>query len=197
MPSGPRSAAGRAGSRPPRPAASTARPSRRPRSGDPHGFDGGKLPQGRKRHIVVDTLGLLLVVTATAASADDGTATPQALVKLAEDALPPLKLLWADQKCHNHSLNDWLASNAWYVIEVVGRSKGSKGVEVIPRRWVVERTFAWLGRCGIHSRDYERHVASSEAQLRINMINQVPRRLAGEKYDAPFRYPRPEHEIAA
>src|SRR3954466_2034837 len=70
--------------------------------GGPHGFDGAKLITGRKRHIVVDTLGLLLAVTVTAASADDGTATPQVLVKLSRGAFPRLKLLWAGNKYHNH-----------------------------------------------------------------------------------------------
>jgi putative transposase len=165
--------------------------------GGPHGFDGGKLLAGRKRHIVVDTLGLLLAVTVTAASADDGTAAPEVLVKLTRGAFPRLKLLWADNKYHNHSLEAWRSEHGWYAIEVVGRPKGSKKFEVIPWRWVVERTFAWLGRCRIHSRDYERQTASSEAQVQISMINLMLRRLAGAKYDAPFRYPRPEPNIAA
>jgi hypothetical protein len=87
---------------------------------------------------------------------------------------------------------------AWLVCDR-GRQppEGSKTFEVIPWRWVVERTFAWLGRCRIHSRDYERQTASSEAQVQISMINLMLRRLAGEKYDAPFRYPRPETKTAA
>jgi putative transposase len=165
--------------------------------GGPHGYDGGKRLAGRKRHIVVDTLGLLLAVTVTAASADDGAAAPGVLAKLTREAFPRLSLLWADRKYHNHSLRDWMASNAWYVIEVVGRPGGSKTFEVIPWRWAAERTFAWLGRCRIHSRDYERHAASSEAQVQISMINLMLRRLAGEKYDAPFRYPRPVNKTAA
>ncbi len=165
--------------------------------GGPHGYDGGKKLNGRKRHIIVDTLGLLLAITVTAASADDGTAAPQVLTRLTQKAFPRLEKLWADQKYRNHSLNDWMGPNAWYVIEVVDRPKGSKTFEVIPWRWVVERTFAWLGRCRIHSRDYERHPASSEAQVQISMINLMLRRLTGEKYDAPFRYPRPERKIAA
>ena len=71
--------------------------------GGPHGYDGGKQIKGRKRHIVVDTLGLLLAVTVTAAAADDGTAAPQVLTKLSREAFPRLKKLWADNKYHNHS----------------------------------------------------------------------------------------------
>lgn len=165
--------------------------------GGPHGFDGGKRIAGRKRHLVVDTMGLLLAVIVTAASADDGTAAPLVLAKLSPEAFPRLKRLWADNKYRNHSLEEWRSEHGWYVIEVVGRPKGSTTFEVIPNRWVVERTFAWLGRCRIHSRDYERHTASSEAQVQISMIALMLRRLAGEKAAAPFRYPRPEPKTAA
>ena len=165
--------------------------------GGPHGYDGGKQIKGRKRHIVVDTLGLLLAVTVTSAAADDGTAAPEVLKKLSREEFPRLKKLWADTKYHNHSLNGWLSGHGWYVIEVVSRPAGSKTFKVIKWRWVVERTFAWLGRCRIHSRDYERKTSSSEAQIQISMIGLMLRRLAGEKHKAPFRYPRPQANVAA
>jgi putative transposase len=165
--------------------------------GGPHGYDGGKQLNGRKRHIIVDTLGLLLAVTVTAAAADDGTAAPRVLGKLTKEAFPRLKKLWADNKYHNHSLDAWMSEHGWYVIEVVSRPAGSKKFEVIKWRWVVERTFAWLGRCRIHSRDYERQTGSSEAQVQISMIQLMLRRLAGEKYKAPFRYPKPARKSAA
>jgi putative transposase len=165
--------------------------------GGPHGYDGGKQIKGRKRHIVVDTLGLLLAVTVTSAAADDGTAAPEVLKKLSREEFPRLKKLWADTKYHNHSLNGWLSEHGWYVIEVVSRPAGSKTFKVIKWRWVVERTFAWLGRCRIHSRDYERKTSSSEAQIQISMIGLMLRRLAGEKHKAPFRYLRPQANVAA
>jgi len=165
--------------------------------GGPHGYDGGKQLNGRKRHIVVDTLGLLLAVTVTAAAADDGTAAPRVLGKLTQEAFPRLKKLWADNKYHNHSLDAWMSGHGWYVIEVVSRPAGSKKFEVIKWRWVVERTFAWLGRCRIHSRGYERRTKSSEAQVQISMIPLMLRRLAGEKYKAPFRCPKPARKSAA
>jgi putative transposase len=165
--------------------------------GGPHGYDGGERLAGRKRHIVVDTLGLLLAVTVTAASADDGTAAPQVLSKLDREAFPRLAKLWADRKYRNRSPAAWMSIHGWYEIEVVGRPEGSRTFEVIPWRWAVERTFAWLGRCRIHSRDYERRADSGEAQIRISMIRLMLRRLTGEKYEAPFRYPRPEPKIAA
>jgi putative transposase len=165
--------------------------------GGPHGYDGAKRIKGRKRHIVVDTLGLLLAVTVTSAAADDGTAAPEVLKKLSREEFPRLAKLWADTKYHNHRLNGWLSEHGWYVIEVVSRPAGSKTFQVIQWRWVVERTFAWLGRCRIHSRDYEREPSSSEAQIQISMIGLMLRRLSGEKHKAPFRYPRPQKNAAA
>jgi putative transposase len=165
--------------------------------GGPHGYDGGKRLKGRKRHIVVDTLGLLLAVTVTSAAADDGTAAPQVLEKLTQAAFPRLKKLWADNKYRNHELERWESEHGWYVIEVVRRPPGSEGFQVIKSRWVVERTFAWLGRCRIQSREYERTTSASEAQIQISMIQSMLRRLSGEKQEVPFRYPRPQKNIAA
>jgi putative transposase len=164
--------------------------------GGPHGYDGAKRLKGRKRHIVVDTLGLLLAVTVTAAAADDGTAAPQVLSKLNRESFPRLSKLWADTKDHNHGLHAWVSEHGWYVIEVVSHPV-KEGFEVIMWRWVVERTYAWLGRCRIHSREYERTTGASEAQVRIGMIGLMLRRLAGEKHKAPFRYPRPQRNVAA
>jgi putative transposase len=165
--------------------------------GGPHGYDGGKRLNGRKRHIVVDTLGLLLAVTVTAAAADDGAAAPRVLEKLGRESFPRLKKLWGDNKYNNRSLDEWISEHGWYVIEVKSRPSGSEGFQVIKWRWVVERTFAWLGRCRIHSRDYERKTESSEAQVQISMIWLMLRRLAGERHKAPFRYHRPAYKTAA
>ena len=118
------------------------------------GFDGGKLITGRKRHILVDKLGLLLVVVVSAASADDGTFAPEVLGRLTSEHRSRLKNIWADGKYRNHRLNDWLIeTKAGYVVEVVGRPRGSVGFVEQPRRYVVERTFAWLGRYRRQSRD--------------------------------------------
>jgi putative transposase len=166
-------------------------------TGGPAGYDGGKRLKGRKRHIVVDTLGLLLAVTVTAASADDGTAAPQGLAKLSRESFPRLKKLRGDTKYHNHSLDEWVSGHGWYAIEVKARPPGDGEFKVIKWRRVVERTFAWLGGCRIHSRDYERRADSSEAQVQISMIQLMLKRLAGEKYGSPFRYPRPAYKTAA
>ncbi len=164
--------------------------------GGPHGYDGGKRLNGRKRHIVVDTLGLILAVTVTTAASDDGTGAPQVLEKLDREAFPRLERLWGDNKYHNHSLDEWVSEARLVCHRGDGRPPG-EGFRVIKWRWVVERTFAWLGRCRVHSRDDERRPESSEAQVQISMIQRMLRRLAGEEYEAPFRYPRPERKNAA
>ncbi len=162
-------------------------------AGGERGYDGGKKVNGRKRHIVVDTLGLLLAVAVTAASADDGTAAPRVLEKLDAREHPRLQKLWADQKYHNRSLERWLAAQAvGYRIEVVSRPLGSAGFVLLHRRWVVERTLAWLGRYRRNGKDHERLTASSEATVKVSMIHLMLRRLKPDntKIENPFHYPR-------
>jgi transposase len=159
--------------------------------GGERGYDGGKKIRGLKRHIIVDTLGLLLVVVVSAASADDGTFAPEVLGQLTAEHRTRLELIWADGKYHNHHLNRWLVkSQAGYTIEVVSRPPGSKGFVKLPRRWVVERTFAWLGRYRRNSRDYEWHPYSSESMIRISSIHRMLRILRPEqsKTPVPFKY---------
>jgi putative transposase len=106
---------------------------------DSRGYDGGKKITGRKRHIIVDTLRLLLVAVVTVASADDGTIAPEVLGQLTAEHLTRLEKVWADGKYHNHHLNNWLVtSGAGYVVEVIGPPAGSVGYVKLPRRWVVE-----------------------------------------------------------
>ena len=158
---------------------------------DSRGFDGGKIITGRKRHILVDKLGLLLVVVVSVASADDGTFAPEVLGRMTAEHRSRLKNVWADGKYHNHHLAGWLIkTGAGYVVEVVGRPMGSRGFVEQPQRYVVERTFAWLGRYRRHSRDYERYTSSSEAMVKISSIHRMLRLL---KKDAlmkapPFKY---------
>jgi len=131
--------------------------------GGERGYDGGKKLSGVKRHIVVDTLGLLLVVAASAASADDGTFAPEVLGRLTAEHCTRLELIWADSKYHNHHLIDWLVTTETnYWVEVIGRPAGSVGFVTLPRRWVVERTCAWILRYRRNSWDYERSTESGE-----------------------------------
>jgi putative transposase len=155
--------------------------------GGERGYDGGKKLRGVKRHIIVDTLGLLLVVTVSAASADDGTYAPEVMGRLTAEHCARLKLIWADSKHHNHGLYEWMADKETkYMIEVIGRPDGSVGYVKLPRRWVVERTFAWLGRYRRNSRDYEYFASSSESMLRLSSIHRMLRLLSQDKLN-----PRP------
>ena len=161
--------------------------------GGVRGYDGGKKVSGRKRHIVVDTMGLLLAVAVTSAALDDGTHAPRVLRKLSATGFPRLRLLWADGKYNNRELDRWLArEEARYAVEVVSRPAGAKGFVLLHRRWVVERAFAWMGRCRRLSKDYEYYTRSSEAQVRIGSIQLMLRRLRPNKeiHYAAFKYPK-------
>jgi putative transposase len=158
---------------------------------DSRGYDGGKKITGRKRHIIVDKLGLLLVVVVSVASADDGTFAPEVLGRLTSEHQARLKNIWADGKYRNHHLDDWLrTSEVGYVIEVVGRPAGSVGFVEQPQRYTVERTFAWLGRYRRQSRDYERFGGSSEAMIKVSSIHRMLRFLKKDKSKkvVPFKY---------
>ena len=159
--------------------------------GGERGYDGGKKIRGRKRHIVVDSLGLLLVVLVTAASADDGTTAPRVLGRLTSEHRSRLGKIRADGKYHNHSLNAWHErSKAGYEIEVVSRPAGARGLVLLHRRWVVERTFAWIGRYRRNSRDYEWRPESSEAFIQVCSIHRMLRLLKPDqsKKPVPFKY---------
>jgi putative transposase len=161
--------------------------------GGVRGYDGGKEIRGVKRHIIVGTSGSLLVVPVTAASADDGTAAPEVLGRLTAERCTRLESLWADRKYHDHSPEAWLKkTGAGYEIEVVERPVGAKGFVLLHRRWVVERTFAWLGRYRRHSRDYEWPTESSEAMIQVSSIHRMLRLLKPDqrKKPVPFKYPR-------
>jgi putative transposase len=144
--------------------------------------------KGRKRHIVVDTLGLLLAVSVTAASVDDAAAAPAALGQLSREEFPRLRLLWVDQKYHNHALYGWVAENGHYGLEVVRRPEGAKGFVLLPKRWVAERTFAWLKRYRRLSVDRERSTASCDAMIRPAMVHVMLNRLCPAGEEQEFRY---------
>lgn len=157
--------------------------------GGEHGYDGGKKINGRKRHILVDTMGLLLAVVVTTAALDDGAAAAQVVQRLDPKDYPRLKKLWGDNKYHNLSFRQWLALHRpGWELEVKTREPGVKGFAVLPKRWVVERTFAWHGRCRRHSRDYERRTDSSEAMIKVSALHLMLRRLAPKKGVPAFRY---------
>jgi putative transposase len=130
---------------------------------------------GRKRHIVVDTLGLVLAVVVHAASIQDRDGGRLVIERIAT-GFPRLRRIWADGGYAGQFV-DWAQSMGKWVVEIVKRSDAAQGFEVLPRRWIVERTFAWLGRYRRMSKDYEMVTDSSEAMIRVAMINLMVHRL--------------------
>jgi putative transposase len=147
--------------------------------GDERGYDGGKKIKGRKRHILVDTIGLLLAVLITSAALDDGVVAIKLLAQIRVEEFPRLTVIFGDSKYHNHDLEAWLAKHrpGWR-IEVKKRPEGSTGFTPLPKRWVVERTNAWHGRARRNSKDYERKPESRAAQLQISHIQLMLQRLS-------------------
>jgi putative transposase len=144
--------------------------------GEQRGYDGGKKVKGRKRHIAVDTLGLLLAVTVTAANISDGRGACKLLDQLTPDKYPRLEAACGDGRYNDKAFIAALERRQLR-LEVRSRPPGSKGFVLIRQRWVVERTFAWLGFNRRLSKDYERTVASSETRVRIAAIGMMLRRL--------------------
>jgi putative transposase len=155
------------------------------------GTDGGKRVRGRKRHIAVDTLGLLLAVVVTAANVDDGRAAQEVFAQMPGKDFPRLEVVQADNKYHNHDLNRWLrVHHRPYWIMVVSRPPGERRFVPLKSRWVVERTLAWLGRYHRLSKDYEHLPESSEAVIKIAGIHHYLQRLcpAQVSHSQRFRF---------
>ncbi|WP_330455484.1 IS5 family transposase [Streptomyces sp. NBC_00820] len=144
--------------------------------GDSRGFDGGKLINGRKRHVVVDTLGLLLGVMVTAADTGDRIAA-QVLLGQVADVHHRLELVWADGG-YTGSLVEYCLATLTLVLAIVKRSDDQKGFVVLPKRWIVERLFAHLMRSRRLVRDFERRTTSAEAMIYWSMTLLMTRRLA-------------------
>ncbi len=163
------------------------------------GYDGGKKIKGRKRHILVDTLGLLLAVVVTAANLDDGTYAPMVLAKLRPEKYPRLKKIFADHKYINKTLDRWLLdTKARYQIEITMKGEGEPGFKPVKIRWVVEQSHACLGRCRRLSKDYERLTTSSETWIQISAIQRMVRRLKPDPNNrqAEFKYPNKGKKVA-
>ena len=147
-----------------------------PESAQESGFDGGKLIKGRKRHIVVDTMGCLLIVLVHAANIYDGRAARKVLSALFS-LVDTVKRIWADGAYKGEEFIQWVKAQFDCVLEVVEKKKTDKGFQVLPKRWIVERTFAWLGRSRRLSQDYERkptssasHVYAASSRLKLRRI---------------------------
>ena len=156
--------------------------------GEKRGRDNAKNVDGRKRHIVVDSMGLLLAVLVTAADVDDAKGAAELFGRLEGQPMSKVGRMFADSKYHNHALYEWVDENASWRVVVVRRPEGAEGWVKLPIRWTVERTFAWLGRCRRLSKDREKTVRSSEAMIRLAMIHLMLNRLEPKGNDAEFRY---------
>jgi putative transposase len=143
--------------------------------GGPHGYDAGKKVNGRKRHVLVDTLGLLLAVVVLPGNIQDRDGAKVLLAKVRK-RLPRLRLIWADG-AYAGELVGWVKRTCGWILQTVLRPVGIKGFVVLPRRWVVERTLGWLSRCRRLSKDYERKPATTECWIHIAMIRLMSRRL--------------------
>jgi transposase len=146
-------------------------------SGGVSGYDAGKKIKGRKRHIITDTNGFLVGAVVHAASTQDRDGAPLVL-RAIRSAFPWLRHVFADGGYAGRKLREALKGKGEWTIEIVRRSDAAKGFEVIPRRWVVERSFAWFGRNRRLSRDFERSIESATAWLFLASIQQITRRLA-------------------
>jgi putative transposase len=145
------------------------------------GFDAGKNVNGRKRHIAVDTIGLLLVAIVTAASVAEANSAPLLGPKL-QGTSARLKKIWADA-AYKEQFIAWFRDKCKVMVEIVKRREGAIGFEVQPRRWVVERTFAWLYFFRRLSKDYEYYTTTSESMVYLASIRIMLKRLTRKKDD--------------
>src|ERR1019366_6700372 len=152
------------------------------------GRDNAKNVDGRKRHIVVDSMGLLLAVLVTAADVDDAKAAATVFARLEDQPMSRVGRMFADSKYHNHALYKWVGKQARWELVIVSRPKGAEGWVKLPLRWTVERTFAWLGKWRRLSKDRERTVLSAEAFIKLAMIHLMLNRLEPKEVDAEFHY---------
>lgn len=142
------------------------------------GYDGAKLVTGRKRHILVDVLGLLLKVVVTTANVPARAGAKQLLTAAFAQGFAELALIWADAGYSGPAFADWVLEQCGWLVEIIKRSDTATGFVILPRRWVVERTFGWLTRCRRLSKDYEVLSATSEAWIYAAMVQLMLTRLA-------------------
>jgi putative transposase len=148
--------------------------------GGPRGFDGGKLVMGRKRFVVVDTLGLLLVVRVVSAHFTECAGGQRVLAAIA-GLFPRLQLLWVDRGYRGEPFARWVWETVRVVVEVVAPAAGQRGFAVLPKRWIVERSLAWLSRNRRLSKDYEYVPMYAETHVYLASLRLMTNRLARKK----------------
>lgn len=151
---------------------------------DSRGYDAGKKINGRKRSIVVDTIGMLLIAVVTAANVQDRDGG-NLVIAQTHKIMPSVRYIWADGG-YAGLLVRWARMATAIALEIVRKQEGQKTFEVLPRRWVVERTFAWLMRWRRLRCDYERSTAASEAMMKWAMVGLMTRRLARSSGRQPW-----------
>jgi putative transposase len=145
--------------------------------GADRGFDNGKKGKGRKRHVLVETLGFLLIVVVTAASLSD-QAGARKIFKRRRGTCKKLRKVWVDGTSRGAEWTAWVKERSKRVLESVARAEGQKGFAVLPHRWGVERTLAWLNPCRRLSKDYEELPTTSETFVYVAMTRLMLKRLA-------------------
>lgn len=145
--------------------------------GEDRGYDAGKKITGRKRHLAVDSLGLVLAVVVHGADWQDHDGVLFVFKRL-QAAYARLTIVFADGAYARNGLPAWVRATFGWVLQTVLRPVEASGFVVLPKRWIVERTFAWISRYRRHSKDYERNPETSEAMIHLAMINLMSRRIA-------------------
>lgn len=140
-------------------------------TGGTRGFDGGKNINGRKRHVMTDTVGNLLEVVVNAANTQDRAGAKTVIAKLSAQTIASIKMLWADGSYSGEPFTQWIRNTLNAALEIGSRPPNSKGFVVVPVRWVVERTLAWLSRYRCLSKDYEHCTKSSEGVIYVASIS--------------------------
>jgi putative transposase len=151
-------------------------------------YDGAKKTTGRKRHVIVDTLGLILAVMVTAGDVPDAEAARMLFNRLTPHQLRRLKVIWADSAYERFELPQWVRQHKRFELVLVHRPDGVKGWVLLPRRWVVERTFGWLVWYRRHGKAYEKTTESCEAMIRISQVAQMLERSRPKQTEPAFKF---------
>lgn len=156
--------------------------------GEERGRDNAKKVNGRKRHILVDSLGLLLAVVVTAADVDDAKAAQRLVPALGKPPLGHVRRVFVDSKYHNYALYEAIAQQDQYHLEIIRRPAEAEGWIHLPKRWLVERTFAWFLKSRRLSIDREKTTGSSEAMVQWAMVQLMLKRLHPAEGQRQFTY---------